>query len=83
MTDKKRRELFADLYRLAEYYENPPFRPGEIEHNAKWFEEATDKEMKPFLVKYKGDQMAMDLALALVDDASRRAAKANRQNSYI
>ena len=28
--DPKRREMFVDLYRLAEYYERPPFVSGDI-----------------------------------------------------
>ena len=77
MIDPKRREMFADLYRLAEYYENPPFIPGRIDHNAEWFVSAMNEALYPFLGKHT-DQMAMDLAIAIVDEASRRAAELNK-----
>ena len=62
---------------MAEYYERPPFRPGDIDGNANWFVIANEDQLLPFLAKYT-DQMAMDLAIAIVDEASRRAAELNK-----
>lgn len=78
MKDVKRREMLGDLYRLAEYYENPPFKPGDIDGNAQWFITAQDEALKPYLLKYRDCRLATDLALAVVDDASRRAAEWNK-----
>lgn len=75
--DPKRREMFTDLYRMAEYYEQPPFRAGDIDGNANWFVIANEEQLRPFLTKYT-DQLAMDLALAIVDEASRKAAELNK-----
>ena len=77
MIDPRRREMFTDLYRMAEYYEQPPFRPGDIEWNANWFVAANEEQLRPFLAKYH-DQMALDLAMAVVDEASRKAAELNK-----
>lgn len=77
MIDPKRREMFTDLYRIAEYYEQLPFRPGDIEGNANWFVIANEEQLRPFLTKY-ADQMAMDLVMAIVDEASRKAAELNK-----
>ena len=79
MKDPKRRELLSDLYRLAEYYEEPPFRPGDIEGNSKWFIDAQEQVVKPFILKYHDSQLAADLAVAVIDEASRKAAKLNRE----
>lgn len=79
MTDPKRREMFTELYRMAEYYESPPFRPGDIEGNSQWFVEAQEKHLKPFILKYQGCQLAADLAVAIIDEASRKAAKMNME----
>ena len=72
MIDPNRREMFTDLYRMAEYYEKPPFHPGDIEGNANWFAQANEDLLMPFCKKHP-DQLALDLALAIVDDASRQA----------
>lgn len=77
MIDPKRREMFVDLYRMAEYYEHPPFRPGDIEWNANWFVIANEEQLRPFLTKYT-DQLALDLAMAIVDEASRKTAELNK-----
>ena len=82
MIDPKRREMFSDLYRLAEYYENPPFIPGGIDHNAEWFGTAMDEVLYPFLKKHT-DQMALDLAMDIVEDANRKAVLANKQESLL
>lgn len=79
MIDPKRREMFTELYRMAEYYEDPPFRPGDIEGNSKWFIDAQEQVVKPFILKYQGCQLAADLAVAVIDEASRKAAKMNRE----
>lgn len=79
--DPKRREMFADLYRLAEYYECPPFRPGDIEGNANWFLKANDEALFPFVKKYPEDQLAYDLVLAIVENANRKALEANKQRA--
>ena len=81
MIDPKAREMFADLYRLAEYYEHPPFRPGDIEGNANWFLQANDEALYPFFNKYPDDQLASDLAVAILDAASRKAVEANKQQA--
>lgn len=78
MKSEKRREMFKDLYRVAEYYEDPPFKPGDIDGNVKWFENAQNKVLMPFLVKHDGDQLAADLALAVLEAANRLGAEANR-----
>ncbi|MBO7711188.1 MAG: hypothetical protein J6S83_12010 [Lachnospiraceae bacterium] len=77
MIDPKRREMFFDLYRMAEYYEQPPFRAGDIDGNADWFMTSNEEQLRPFLTKY-ADQLAMDLAMAVVDEASRKAAELNK-----
>ena len=76
--DQKRREMFTDLYRMAEYYEQPPFKPGDIDGNADWFVKANDEQLLPFLSKYPDNKMAIDLAIAIVDEASRKAAELNK-----
>lgn len=82
MIDPKRREMFTDLYRLAEYYENPPFVPGDIEGNAQWFITAMSETLNPFLEKHPG-QMAADLAFDVVEEANRLAVEANKQGSVL
>lgn len=76
MIDPKRREMFVDLYRMAEYYERPPFVPGDIEGNAGWFVKAQEEVLLPFLAKYP-DQYASDLAVAILDEANRLAVRMN------
>ena len=78
MIDPKRREMFTDLYRLAEYYESPPFEPGDIDGNADWFMKANDEMLMPFLEKHGLDQLAADLAFAVLDAANRLGAEANK-----
>lgn len=78
MIDEKRRELFADLYRLAEYYEAPVFRAGDIDGNAEWFSMANDEALMPFLQKHP-DDFALDLAVAVVNECSNRAAEKNKE----
>lgn len=79
MVDPKRREMFTELYRLAEYYEKPPFKPGDIDGNANWFELAQGEQMLPFMQKWKNDKMALSLAEVILMDASDRAAAMNRK----
>jgi len=79
MISTERREMFGDLYRLAEFYEDPPFKPGDIDGNAAWFVSAQEKQLMPFLTKYQADQMAAELAMDILDDANRRAAEMNRR----
>ena len=83
MIDPKRREMFTELYRLAELYESPPFQPGDIEWNAEWFVTAQKDQLMPFLRKYQGDKLATDLAFAVVDAASRQAAEMNKMGSVL
>lgn len=83
MIDQKRREMFSDLYRVAEFYEEPPFQPGDIDGNSSWFVMSYETVLKDFLIKYKGDQLACELVSAIVEDASRRAAEANKQVSVV
>jgi len=83
MISDKRREMFGDLYRLAEGYEKPPFRPGDIDGNAEWFVTAQEDQLMPFLKKYQGDKLAADLAFAVVDAASRQAAEMNKMGSVL
>ena len=78
MIDPKRRELFVDLYRIAEHYENPPFKPGDIDGNANWFIQAQKSVLDPFLEKYP-DRLAADLVFSIVDEAGRKARKANEE----
>lgn len=77
MLSEKRREMFKDLYRMAEYYEQPPFKPGDIDGNANWFVGANEAQLRPFLTKYPDNQMALDLAMAIIDEASRQAREMN------
>lgn len=83
MISDTRREMFADIYRLAEYYERPPFRPGDIDGNAKWFIAANNEQLRPFLMKYKGSTLASDLAMAILDDSSRQAVAMNRMEDVL
>lgn len=78
MISEERRNMFRDLYRLAEYYEAPPFRPGDVDGNADWFIDATSEQLTPFLTKYRGSQLTSDLAMAILDDANRQAVVMNR-----
>lgn len=78
MISEKRRDMFGDLYRLAEYYEAPPFKPGDIDGNADWFVKAQEEMLVPFLNKYPGDQLAINLAMCILDDASCRAVNMNK-----
>jgi len=79
MVSTKRREMFSDLYRLAEYYEAPPFKPGDIDGNGDWFVAANEAQLMPFLRKWQSDSLATALAMDIVEDASRRAAELNKQ----
>lgn len=79
MNDPRTREMFADLYRLAEYYEHPPFQPGDIEGNANWFLEAHNEALCPFIQRHPDDPLAEDLACAILDEANRKAVEANKQ----
>lgn len=83
MIDPKRREMFTDLYRLAECYEKPRVQPGDIDGNAKWFILAQEQWLDPFLRKYEGNKLAIDIALAILDDASEKAAAANKETPVI
>ena len=77
MIDPNRREMFTDLYRMAEYYEKPPFQPGDIDGNADWFVKANEEWFIPFCQKHPG-QLALDLAMAVLEDANRQAVEANK-----
>ena len=79
MIDAKRRELFSDLYRLAEYYEAPVFKAGDIEGNSAFFVRAQKEAFAPFMRKYEGNKFASDLAIAVLDECSRRAAEKNKE----
>ena len=83
MKDQHRREMFIDLYRLAEYYEDPPFKPGDIDGNADWFVMAQEAQLAPFLLKYPGDQLAADLAMAVIDEANRQAVETNKAGMVV
>ena len=83
MIDPKRREMFTDLYRLAECYENPRMQPGDIDGNAEWFVLAEEQWLNPFFKKYEGNKLAIDLALAVLDDASEKVAEVNKQVSVL
>lgn len=83
MIDPKRREMFVDLYHLAEYYESPPFQPGDVEGNARWFIDAMAEALNPFLMKYPDNRMAADLAFDVVEEANRMAVKANETQSLL
>lgn len=78
MIDTKKREMFGDLYRLAEHYENPPFKPGDIDGNADFFDRATQEVLIPFLKKYEDMPLASTLAMAIMDECSQRAAELNK-----
>ena len=83
MKSKSRRDMFTDLYRIAEYYEDPPFQPGDIDGNADWFVKAQDEMLKPFLLKYQDSFLATELVMAVVDEASRKAAEMNKTQSVL
>lgn len=83
MISEKRREMFGDLYRIAEYYEKPPFKNGDIDGNAAWFDDATKKYLEPFIRKYNDDQLAADMIFAILDDANRQAVEANKAVSIV
>lgn len=78
MISKERREMFSDLYRFAEYCENPPFKPGAIEENGAWFDTANREQVLPFLIKYKDMPLAAALAMAVYTEADRKAAAMNK-----
>ena len=78
MKDKRRREMFVDLYRLAEYCEDPPFKPGAIKENGAWFARANSECLIPFLQKYKDMPLATELAMAIYTEADRKAAEINK-----
>ena len=82
MIDPKRREMFTDLYRLAEYYESPPFSPGDVEGNCAWFERAQNEALMPFLRKW-GEGLPADLAFAVLDEANRLGKAANLEESVL
>ena len=79
----ERRTMFTDLYRLAEFYEQPPFQPGDIDGNANWFVMAQEKALMPFLMQYGDNEMAVGLAMAILEDANRQAVEMNRQVSVL
>lgn len=78
MISAARRDMFGELYRLAEFYEKPPFRPGDVEGNAEWFVRAQEAQLFPFMLKYQSDSLAVALASAVLDEASRLAAEMNK-----
>lgn len=82
MIDPKRREMFTDLYRMAEAYEQPPFLPGDLEGNANWFADANAKWFVPFVKKYP-NMLAFDLASSIVEEANRMAKEANNQPTLL
>ena len=75
--------MFTDLYRLAEFYEQPPFQPGDIDENANWFVMAQEKALIPFLTKHRNDKMAIGLAIAILEDANRQAVEMNERVSVL
>lgn len=83
MISSDRRTMFTDLYRLAEFYERPGFHPGDIEGNANWFVMAQEKTLMPFLMLHGNDQLAVDLAMAILEAANRQAVEANNQVSVL
>ena len=76
MINSKRREMFTDLYRLAEYYEKPPLQPGDVDGNCAWFQRAQDEALMPFLRKW-GEGLPADLAYAVLEEANRLGREAN------
>ena len=40
---------------------------------------ANDEALYPFITKYPDNQLACDLALAIVEEANRKAVEANKQ----
>ena len=83
MISSDRRTMFTDLYRLAEFYEQPPFQPGDIDGNANWFVMAQEKALIPFLTKHGNDKMAIELAMAILEDANRQAVEMNERVSVL
>lgn len=79
MISAMRREMFGDIYRLAEFYEDPPFKPGDIDGNSAWFIAAHEAQLMPFLRKYQTDPLASELAMAIVEEASKKAAVMNNK----
>lgn len=78
MKDPKKREMFSDLYRLAEYYEAPQFKPGDVEGNSQFFVTAINEQLGPFLKKYQDMPLASKLALAIMDECNDRAVALNK-----
>lgn len=83
MINPERRTMFTDLYRLAEFYEQPPFRPGDVDGNANWFVMAQEKALMPFLMQHGSDELAVGLAMAVLEDANRQAVEMNGQVSVL
>ena len=79
MIDPNRRKMFSDLYRLAEFYEQPLFQPGDIDGNANWFVMAQERALKPFLMQHGSDELAVGLAMAILEDANRQAVEMNER----
>ena len=82
MISEERREMFVDLYRLAEYFEAPPFQPGAYDSNADWFIHAVNDQLSPFVRKHDSP-LARGLAIAILDEADRMAKEANAQQSLL
>ena len=73
--------MFGDLYRLAEHYEDPPFKPGDVDGNGDFFIRAMHEVFLPFTQKYKDMRLATALAMDIVDECSARAAEFNKMKA--
>lgn len=78
MIDRKRREMFGDLYKLAEDCEKPPFVIGDTEGNVQILAGIARDKLNPFLAKYDGDKLAEALAMAVYEEAGRLAKDENQ-----
>lgn len=78
MIDQKRREMFGDLYKLAEDCEKPPFVRGDTEGNVQILIRIARDKLDPFLAKYGGDKLAEALAMAVYEEAGRLAKDENQ-----
>lgn len=78
MIDQKRREMFGDLYKLAEDCEKPPFVRGDTEGNVQTLIGIARDKLDPFLAKHGGDKLAEALAMAVYEEAGRLAKDENQ-----
>ena len=75
MKDPKNRELMTELYRLVEKYEEPPgVKKGESEQ----YFLIVLNDITSIFNRYRGNEFAEELTIALYNAIGRRTASANK-----